>query len=144
VSPTRRATGMKESKGVMPIHHNSSGIRGHHATGRTQKLRCVEGMDRRMVANIVKPDEIEHYVQRLREKYYTLADHALAAARRALEIKADAKLASLLLDDIGVVPSKTDPQGVTPRATETMIPAPFSPSPQARNVAKALRFDYKN
>jgi hypothetical protein len=144
VSPTRRSMAMKESKGVMPIHHNSSGLGGHLASGRTRKVRRVEGRDRRMVATIVKPDEIEQYTQRMREKYYTLADHALAAIRRALEVNADAKLASLFLHDVGVVRSKTDPQGVPLRAAETMIPAPFSASPQGRIVTEALKFDYEN
>jgi hypothetical protein len=144
VCPTRRSMAMKESKGVMPIHHNSSGLGGHLASGRTRKVRRVEGRDRRMVENIVKPDEIEQYVQRMREKYYTLADHALAAIRHALEVDIDAKLASLLLNDIDVVPSKTDPQGVPLREAETMIPAPFSASPRARIVAETQKFDYKN
>jgi hypothetical protein len=97
-----------------------------------------------MVENIVKPDEIEQYVQQMREKYYTLADHALDAIRHALEVNVDAELASLLLNDIDVVPSKTDPQGVPLREAETMIPAPFSASPRARIVAETQKFDYKN
>jgi hypothetical protein len=129
---------------MMPTHHKSSGLRGHLASERARKVRRVEERDRRMVANIVKPDEIEQYVQRVRERYYTLADHALAAIRHALEVNVDTKLASLLLNDIGVVPTKTDPQDGPLREAETMIPAPFSPSPQARIFAEAQKFDYKN
>jgi hypothetical protein len=144
MSSTGRSMAMKKSNKPTRIHHNSRNVWALFGGARNQKAVRVEARDRKIVRNIVEPGETEEFIRRLREQFYSLADHALAAVRHALEITKDAELASLLLEDIGVVSTQTDPQGVRPQATEKISPYSFTPSPEGRIVTEALKFHYEN
>jgi hypothetical protein len=130
MSSTGRSMAMKKSNKPTRIHHNSRNVWALFGGARNQKAVRVEARDRKIVRNIVEPGETEEFIRRLREQFYSLADHALAAVRHALEITKDAELASLLLE--------------RPQATEKISPYSFTPSPEGRIVTEALKFHYEN
>ena len=72
---------------MKPIGRSPRSLWQHLARLRDQKVGRVEGRDRRIVRKIVGAGETEEFIQRMREKHSTLADHALAAIRHALEVK---------------------------------------------------------
>jgi hypothetical protein len=69
-----------------------------------RKISREEGRDRAAVTKIVKSPDMHAHVERMREKFYGLADLAIAAVQRALE-DGDAQVGYRFLLDIGVIPS---------------------------------------
>lgn len=75
-----------------------------YATGDSiVKIAREEGRNRETVSRIVHSDEMQVYVARMREKFYGLADLAIAAVQHALEKRKDAQLGYRILVDTGVV-----------------------------------------
>jgi hypothetical protein len=69
-----------------------------------RKIAREEGRDRAAVTKIVKSPEMHAHVERMREKFYGLADLAIAAVQQALE-DGDAQVGYRILLDMGVIPS---------------------------------------
>jgi hypothetical protein len=70
-----------------------------------REISREEGRARPTVTKIVRSDEVQAYVQAMRERFYGLGTDALAAVQHALQQQKDAQLAYRLLMDIGVVPT---------------------------------------
>jgi hypothetical protein len=64
-----------------------------------------EQRDRATVTKIVRSDEMQGFVQRMRERFYGFAFDAMDAVEHSLKQQNDARLAYRMLSDIGVVPS---------------------------------------
>jgi len=63
-----------------------------------------ENRNRETVSRIVHSEEMHAHVERMREKFYGLADLAIAAVQQALE-DGDAQVGYRILLDMGVIPS---------------------------------------
>jgi hypothetical protein len=70
-----------------------------------RQIAREEQRDRATVTKIVRSDEMNGVVQKMREQYYGLGFDALDAMQHALQIQKDGRLGHQLLADIGVVPS---------------------------------------
>ena len=64
-----------------------------------------EKRDRATVTKIVRSDEMQGFVQKMRERFYGFAFDAMNAVEHSLKQQNDARLAYRMLSDIGVVPS---------------------------------------
>jgi len=73
-----------------------------------QSIRQIareERRDRATVTKIVRSDEMQAFVQKMRERFYGFAFDAMNAVEHSLKQQNDARLAYRMLSDIGVVPS---------------------------------------
>jgi hypothetical protein len=64
-----------------------------------------EKRDRATVTKIVRSDEMQGFVQKMRERLYGLAFDAMDAVEHSLQRQNDARLGYRILTDIGIVPS---------------------------------------
>ena len=77
----------------------------HIAGESIRQIAREERRDRATVTKIVRSDEMQGFVQKMRERLYGLAPDAMSAVEHSLKQKQDARLAYRLLVDIGIVPS---------------------------------------
>jgi hypothetical protein len=70
-----------------------------------RQIAREEKRDRATVTKIVRSDEMQGFVQKMRERFYGLAFDAMNAVEHSLKQQNDARLAYRMLCDIGVVPS---------------------------------------
>jgi hypothetical protein len=70
-----------------------------------RQIAREEQRDRATVTKIVRSDEMQAFVQKMRERFYGLAFDAMNAVEHSLQQQNDARLAYRLLSDIGIVPS---------------------------------------
>src|SRR6202041_1303016 len=70
-----------------------------------REIARVERRDRATVTKIVRSDEMNAVVQKMRERYYGLGFDALEAVQHALQVRKDGGLGRQVLSDIGVIPS---------------------------------------
>jgi hypothetical protein len=71
-----------------------------------RQIAREEQRDRATVTKIVRSDEMNAFVQEMRERFYALAPDALATIEYALREQKDARIGLEVLRDIGVRPSK--------------------------------------
>jgi hypothetical protein len=77
-----------------------------YVTGESiRQIARDEQRDRATVTKIVRSDEMNAFVQELREHYYALGTDAMDAVQHALQVERDGRLGRQLLADIGVIPS---------------------------------------
>ena len=70
-----------------------------------RQIAREEKRDRATVTKIVRSDEMQAFVQKMRERFYGLAFDAMDAVEHSLQEQNDARLGYRLLADIGIVPS---------------------------------------
>jgi hypothetical protein len=81
-------------------------IMQRYAAGQSiRKISREEDRARETVTKIVHGDDMRTFVSNLRERFYALGEHALAAVEYGLVKGKDAQLGYRLLMDIGAVPS---------------------------------------
>jgi hypothetical protein len=82
-------------------------IKQRFILGESQRaIARQEGRSRPAIARIVKSEEMQAFVQEMRERFYGLAPDALAAIEYALREQRDAQIGYAILRDIGVAPRK--------------------------------------
>jgi transcriptional regulator with XRE-family HTH domain len=82
-------------------------IKQRHIMGQSQReIARAEGRSRPTIARIVKGEEMQAFVQEMRERFYGLAPDALATIEYALREQKDARIAYDILRDVGVAPRK--------------------------------------
>jgi hypothetical protein len=64
-----------------------------------------EGRDRSTVTKVVRSDQMQEYVQNMKERFVVLGCAAMDTLEHALLIETDSRVAYQLLRDIGVIPS---------------------------------------
>jgi hypothetical protein len=70
-----------------------------------RQIAREEQRDRATVTKIVRSDEMNAVVQKMRERYYGLGFDALDAVQHTLQVRKDGGLGRQVLTDIGVIPS---------------------------------------
>jgi len=70
-----------------------------------RQIAREEQRDRATVTKIVRSDEMNAEVRKMREQYYGLGYDALHAVQHALKIQKDGRLGHQLLANLGVIPS---------------------------------------
>jgi hypothetical protein len=95
-----------------------------------QSIRQIardEQRDRATVTKIVRSDEMQAFVEKMRERFYGLAFDAMSAVEHSLQQQNDARLGYRLLADIGIVPSATEryPIAAQPSCIDKSTMTPF-------------------
>ena len=70
-----------------------------------RQIALDEKRDRATITKIVRSDEMQGFVQKMRERFYGLAFDAMNAVEHSLQQQNDPRLAYRLLCDVGIVPS---------------------------------------
>ena len=70
-----------------------------------RQISREEQRDRATITKIVRSDEMQGFVQKMRERFYGLAFDAMSAVQHSLRQQNDPRLAYRLLCDLGIVPS---------------------------------------
>ena len=84
----------------------SARIMQRYAGGESiRQIAREERRDRATITKIVRSDEMQDFVQRMRERFYGLAFDAINTVQHSLQQQNDPRLAYRLLCDIGIVPS---------------------------------------
>src|SRR5580704_10176759 len=95
----------KMTRTIIPAPQSARIMQRHIAGESIREIARVEGRDRATVTKIVRSDEMQVFVQNLRERFYGLAFDAMNAVERSLQHQQDARLGYQLLRDIGVIPT---------------------------------------
>jgi hypothetical protein len=95
----------KNSGTIMPPPQSARIMQRYVSGESIRRIAREEQRDRATVTKIVRSDEMNAFVQKLREEYYGLGFEAMDAVRHALRIQKDGRLGHQLLEDIGVIPS---------------------------------------
>jgi hypothetical protein len=92
-----------------------------------RQIAREEQRDRATVTKIVRSDQMQTFVQELRERFYGLGFDALAAVQHALQKQKDAQIGYQLLTDIGAVPSSEERYAVAtqPMSMNNLALTPF-------------------
>jgi hypothetical protein len=84
----------------------SARIMQRYAGGESiRQIAREEQRDRATVTKIVRSDEMQGFVQKMRERFYGFTFDAMNAVEHSLKQQNDARLAYRMLCDIGIVPS---------------------------------------
>jgi hypothetical protein len=73
-----------------------------------RQIAREEKRDRATVTKIVRSNEMQGFVQTMRERFYGLAFDAMNAVEHSLQEQHDARLGYRILADIGIVPSEEE------------------------------------
>jgi hypothetical protein len=84
----------------------SARIMQRYAGGESiRQIAREERRDRATITKIVRSDEMQAFVQKMRERFYGLAFDAMNAVQQSLQQQNDPRLAYRLICDVGIVPS---------------------------------------
>jgi hypothetical protein len=89
-----------------------------------RQIARAEHRDRATVTKIVRSDEMNTVVQKMRERYYGLGFDALDAVQHTLQIRKDGVLGRQVLTDIGVIPSAEERYAITSQPDKATL-TPF-------------------
>src|SRR5580700_5591359 len=95
----------KKPRTIVPPPQSARIMQRYVAGESIRQIAREEQRDRATVTKIVRSDEMNGVVQKMREQYYGLGFDAPDAMQHALQIQKDGRLGHQLLADIGVVPS---------------------------------------
>ncbi len=85
-------------------------IKQRHILGQSQReIARAERRSRPTIARIINGEEMQAFVQEMRERFYALVPDALATIEYALQEQSDARIAYDILRDVGVAPRKGEP-----------------------------------
>jgi hypothetical protein len=90
---------------IVPPPQSARIMQRYIAGDSVRQIAREEQRDRATVTKIVRSDEMNAFVQKMREEYYGLAFEAMDAVRHTLKVQKDGRLGHQLLEDIGVIPS---------------------------------------
>jgi len=92
-----------------------------------RQIARAEHRDRATVTKIVRSDEMNTVVEKMRERYYGLGFDALDAVQHTLQVGKDGRLGRQLLVDIGVAPSPAEIYAIAsqPMAIDDSEMTPF-------------------
>ena len=83
-----------------------------------RSIARAERRDRATITRVVRSDQMQEYVQNMKERFVGLGSAAMDALEHALIVEKDSRLAYQLLHDIGVIPATG--QGIQAQHQEPM------------------------
>jgi hypothetical protein len=95
----------KEQRTIVPPPQSVRIMERYVAGDSIREIARKERRDRATVTKIVRSDEMNAVVQKMREEYYGLGFDALNAVQHTLRVRKDGGLGRQVLIDIGVIPS---------------------------------------
>ena len=98
-------TSTKMTRTIVPPPQSARIMQRYVGGESIRQIAREEQRDRATVTKIVRSDEMQAFVQRMRERFYGFAFDAMDAVEHSLKQQNDARLAYRMLSDIGIVPS---------------------------------------
>jgi hypothetical protein len=98
-------TPTKKPRTIVPPPQSTRIMQRYVAGDSIREIARAEQRDRATVTKIVRSDEMNAVVQKMRERYYGLGFDALDAVQHTLQVRKDGGLGRQVLTDIGVIPS---------------------------------------
>lgn len=95
----------KRPRTIVPAPQSARIIQRYIGGQSIRQISRDEKRDRATVTKIVRSDEMQVFVQKMRERFYGLAFDAMNAVEHSLRQQNDARLGYRILTDIGIVPS---------------------------------------
>lgn len=95
----------KQLRTVVPAPQSARIMQKFIGGDSIRQIAREEDRDRATITKIVRSDEMNAIVQKMRERYYGLGFDALDAVQHNLQVQKDGRLGRQLLTDIGVIPS---------------------------------------
>ena len=95
----------KKPRMIVPPPQSARIMQRYVSGDSIREIAREEGRDRATVTKIVRSDEMNAVVQKMRERYYALGFDALDAVQHTLRVRKDGGLGRQVLTDIGVIPS---------------------------------------
>jgi hypothetical protein len=135
----------ENTRTIVPPPQSARIMRRYVGGESIRQIAREEQRDRATVTKIVRSDEMNCLVQKMREEYYGLAFEAMDAVRHALRIQKDGRLGHQLLEDIGVIPSEDERYAMAAEETITAERAsltPFEAAITAGEVGQRFRVAY--
>jgi hypothetical protein len=96
----------KKPRTIVPPPQSARIMQRYVGGDSIRQIARAEKRDRATVTKIIRSDEMNAFVQEMRERYYGLAPDALATIEYALQEQKDARIGLEVLRDIGVRPQK--------------------------------------
>jgi len=90
---------------IVPLPQSARIMKRYAGGESIRQIAREEQRDRATVTKIVRSEEMNAVVRKLREEYYGLGYDALGAVQHALKVQRDGRLGHQLLANIGVIPS---------------------------------------
>ena len=120
----------KKPGGKIPAPQSARIVGGYISGESIRKIAREEKRDRETIARIVRSDEVQSYVQEMREQSFGLGSDAISGMRKKLESGKDGWLNHQVLMDIGVVP--------TPRQRYTLLSGNSASGGRVRDLLERL------
>jgi hypothetical protein len=95
----------KKPRTIVPAPQSARMIQRYVDGQSIRQIAREERRDRATVTKIVRSEEVQVFVQKMRERFYGLAFDAMSAVEHSLQQQNDARLGYRILSDIGIVPS---------------------------------------
>ena len=95
----------KMTRTIVPAPQSTRIMQRYVSGESIRQIAREENRDRATVTKIVRSDEMQSVVLKLRERLYGVGCDAMDAVQEALQTRMDARLGYKILTDIGVVPS---------------------------------------
>jgi hypothetical protein len=117
----------KKPRTIVPPPQSARIMQRYVAGDSIREIAREERRDRATVTKIVRSDEMNAVVQKMRERYYGLGFDASDAVQHTLQVQKDGRLGRQLLVDIGVAPSPAEIYAVAsqPMAIDDSEMTPF-------------------
>jgi len=109
---------------IVPPPQSARIIQRYVSGDSIREIARRERRDRATVTKIVRSDEMNAVVQKMREKYYALGFDALDAVQHTLQVRKDGGLGRQVLTDIGVIPSAEERYAVASQPDKATL-TPF-------------------
>lgn len=117
----------KKPRTIVPPPQSARIMQRYIGGDSIRQIARDERRDRATVTKIVRSDEMNAVVQKMRERYFGLGFDALDAVQHTLQVQKDGRLGRQLLVDIGVAPSPAEicAIGSQPMAIDDSEMTPF-------------------
>jgi hypothetical protein len=114
----------KKPRTIVPPPQSARIMQRYVGGASIREIAREERRDRATVTKIVRSDEMNTVVQKMRESYYALGFDALDAVQHTLQVRKDGGLGRQVLTDIGVIPSPEERYAIASQPDKATV-TPF-------------------
>ena len=134
----------KKPRTIVPPPQSARIMQRYMGGESIRQIAREEQRDRATVTKIVRSDEMNAVVQKMRERYYGLGFDALDAVQHTLQVQKDGRLGRQVLTDIGVIPSAEERFAIATQSMniETATLTPFEVAMIADEEGQMRRVAY--
>jgi hypothetical protein len=134
----------KQTRTIVPPPQSARIMQRYIGGDSIRQIAREERRDRATVTKIVRSEEMQSFVQEMRQRYYGLGFDALDAIQHTLQVRKDGGLGRQVLSDIGVIPSAEERFAIAAQAmnVETAALTPLEVAMIADEEGRMRRVAY--